>query len=189
MQRLFVPILLAALTGAGAVVEAAEEGRLLIHAVDKATGQSIAARMHLKDARGKIIRPPKVPFWKDHFAFDGSIMLDLPLGTYTYEIESGRECKFQTGSFILQRNSNDTTTIEMQRFIDMKKDGWWSGDLHIHRPPADIELLMRAEDLHIGPVITWWNNRNEWEGKRSEEHTSELQSHSDLVCRLLLEKK
>src|SRR5436190_5834114 len=28
----------------------------------------------------------------------------------------------------------------------------------------------------------------EWK-KRSEEHTSELQSHSDLVCRLLLEKK
>ena len=25
-------------------------------------------------------------------------------------------------------------------------------------------------------------------GDRSEEHTSELQSHSDLVCRLLLEK-
>src|SRR5436190_21643943 len=28
--------------------------------------------------------------------------------------------------------------------------------------------------------------RGSW---RSEEHTSELQSHSDLVCRLLLEKK
>src|SRR5438034_3067116 len=27
------------------------------------------------------------------------------------------------------------------------------------------------------------------ERRRSEEHTSELQSHSDLVCRLLLEKK
>src|SRR5436190_18357911 len=27
------------------------------------------------------------------------------------------------------------------------------------------------------------------EPHRSEEHTSELQSHSDLVCRLLLEKK
>src|SRR5437773_7687645 len=26
-------------------------------------------------------------------------------------------------------------------------------------------------------------------GQRSEEHTSELQSHHDLVCRLLLEKK
>src|SRR5438034_2102319 len=28
-----------------------------------------------------------------------------------------------------------------------------------------------------------------FDGERSEEHTSELQSHSDLVCRLLLEKK
>src|SRR5438034_7442415 len=27
------------------------------------------------------------------------------------------------------------------------------------------------------------------DSERSEEHTSELQSHSDLVCRLLLEKK
>src|SRR5438132_5504613 len=31
--------------------------------------------------------------------------------------------------------------------------------------------------------------RNSFDGHRSEEHTSELQSHSDLVCRLLLEKK
>src|SRR5260221_12732550 len=31
--------------------------------------------------------------------------------------------------------------------------------------------------------------RADWTVKRSEEHTSELQSHSDLVCRLLLEKK
>src|SRR2546421_5300492 len=28
-----------------------------------------------------------------------------------------------------------------------------------------------------------------WAASRSEEHTSELQSRSDLVCRLLLEKK
>src|SRR5207249_11352147 len=28
-----------------------------------------------------------------------------------------------------------------------------------------------------------------WPGRRSEEHTSELQSRFDLVCRLLLEKK
>src|SRR5260370_31378371 len=28
-----------------------------------------------------------------------------------------------------------------------------------------------------------------WQSSRSEEHTSELQSHLNLVCRLLLEKK
>src|SRR5438034_5752170 len=31
--------------------------------------------------------------------------------------------------------------------------------------------------------------RDPFRFSRSEEHTSELQSHSDLVCRLLLEKK
>src|SRR5947207_3520737 len=33
------------------------------------------------------------------------------------------------------------------------------------------------------------NLQRGWHAFRSEEHTSELQSHSDLVCRLLLEKK
>src|SRR2546429_6154412 len=36
------------------------------------------------------------------------------------------------------------------------------------------------------PVNMEWNKT---EGKRSEEHTSELQSRLHLVCRLLLEKK
>src|SRR5260221_8664131 len=40
--------------------------------------------------------------------------------------------------------------------------------------------------------ITTWvrlTEHNVGSARRSEEHTSELQSHSDLVCRLLLEKK
>jgi len=24
---------------------------------------------------------------------------------------------------------------------------------------------MRAEDLHIGPVITWWNDKSTWRGR------------------------
>src|SRR5947207_6241052 len=41
------------------------------------------------------------------------------------------------------------------------------------------------------PLGGWEHPRGELRGHfaRSEEHTSELQSHSDLVCRLLLEKK
>src|SRR5260370_24605116 len=35
----------------------------------------------------------------------------------------------------------------------------------------------------------WTVVRLHYEGWRSEEHTSELQSHLNLVCRLLLEKK
>src|SRR2546427_8524161 len=35
----------------------------------------------------------------------------------------------------------------------------------------------------------WWAALAELRRRRSEEHTSELQSQSNLVCRLLLEKK
>src|SRR5256885_3069891 len=40
--------------------------------------------------------------------------------------------------------------------------------------------------LHVGSVIT---SHHRQESRRSEEHTSELQSPCNLVCRLLLEKK
>src|SRR5260221_3063205 len=40
-----------------------------------------------------------------------------------------------------------------------------------------------ARDLRVLPLLP------ACAVERSEEHTSELQSHSDLVCRLLLEKK
>jgi hypothetical protein len=142
---------------------AADKGRLEVRIVDKETSQPMAARMHLKDQRGNAVKPPKVPYWKDHFALDGTIVFELPLGTYTFDLEAGPEYKAQTGYFTLERNANDTKSIEMQRFVDMKKEGWWSGDLHIHRPAEEIEPLMRSEDLHIGPVITWWANRRNFQ--------------------------
>src|SRR5260221_2334729 len=41
--------------------------------------------------------------------------------------------------------------------------------------------------LGLSVLVVWLATH--WFSGRSEEHTSELQSHSDLVCRLLLEKK
>src|SRR2546427_7780992 len=42
--------------------------------------------------------------------------------------------------------------------------------------------------VQAGPDCTWVKSRTRTPS-RSEEHTSELQSQSNLVCRLLLEKK
>src|SRR5438034_2763827 len=59
-----------------------------------------------------------------------------------------------------------------------------------------LELASRGSKALLWFAIMWVvsNQRRAFEprgtrGSRSEEHTSELQSHSDLVCRLLLEKK
>jgi len=141
----------------------AQGGQLELKAIDKASGQPLAARVHLKNAAGKPVKPTaKVPYWKDHFVFDGSVTLELPPGTYTFEMECGPEYKLGSGNFTLDKDSNDTKSVEMVRFVEMKKEGWWSGELHIHRPPGEIELHLRAEDLHIGPVMTWWNKTNLW---------------------------
>src|SRR2546430_13478227 len=72
----------------------------------------------------------------------------------------------------------------------------------IRRPPRSTlfpyTTLFRS--LYVrsvkGPSSTWFRGTQERHegriragGVRSEEHTSELQSQSNLVCRLLLEKK
>src|SRR5690349_23350864 len=69
---------------------------------------------------------------------------------------------------------------------------WLDYQQRVH--PRGVELgLDRVRDVfealgrpRPAPVVITVAGTN---GKRSEEHTSELQSRRDLVCRLLLEKK
>src|SRR4029434_11360902 len=61
--------------------------------------------------------------------------------------------------------------------------------LMIRRPPRSTlfpyTTLFRSHSLLLCHTHTHWTHTH----TRSEEHTSELQSHLNLVCRLLLEKK
>src|SRR5438132_8951523 len=49
--------------------------------------------------------------------------------------------------------------------------------------------MCAATPTYLWPAKPGASARRATSSPRSEEHTSELQSHSDLVCRLLLEKK
>src|SRR5438034_8303166 len=64
------------------------------------------------------------------------------------------------------RAAADHAAVTQDREIDIKRDL----PQRYHDPDFRQQLQLPLEE-------------------RSEEHTSELQSHSDLVCRLLLEKK
>src|SRR5216683_2338295 len=72
--------------------------------------------------------------------------------------------------------------LRHQQYVDGRvkpgKDGWWLRKIDQPDPVGHQCGFFLALDLDgdIG-------------ARRSEEHTSELQSRSDLVCRLLLEKK
>src|SRR4051812_49753048 len=61
------------------------------------------------------------------------------------------------------------------RSDDLRQDG-----------AGDVFASARIDDRHVGALA---NQGGDILEVRSEEHTSELQSHVNLVCRLLLEKK
>src|SRR5260221_7686280 len=65
-----------------------------------------------------------------------------------------------------------------------------SGRLHRKHAVFAIERACGQVDVGVGDRLLDFVDTYAARGeRRSEEHTSELQSHSDLVCRLLLEKK
>src|SRR2546430_9228292 len=65
---------------------------------------------------------------------------------------------------------NDTATTEI-----------YTLSLHDALPICSRSPPVRRRGRKAAPLLCW--------GSRSEEHTPELQSQSNLVCRLLLEKK
>jgi hypothetical protein len=132
---------------------------------DKKSGQPVPCRIHLKNTAGKPQRAPDLPFWFDHFVCPGKVNLELDAGNYTIEIERGPEYSRVADSLEIKEKAAKFA-FDVERLIDLSAEGWWSGDLHVHRPVAAMELLMRAEDLHVAPVITWWNKKNLWEGQK-----------------------
>jgi len=122
-------------------------------------GATLPCRVHLANERNEPVEAPGFPFFRDHFAFPGSGELDLPEGKYRYEIERGPEYSRATGTFEVKADPPRPVAVQLERVANMAARGWYAGDLHVHRPVADGELLMRAEDLHVGGFVTWWNGQ------------------------------
>ncbi|HKD37033.1 MAG TPA: CehA/McbA family metallohydrolase [Pirellulales bacterium] len=138
------------------------DGQLLLTVVDKESGQPIACRIHLLNSNGRPVKMPGTAAWADHFDFKDKALLKLPVGSYSFVIERGLEYLEMNGHFRIEHFADDSKQIELRRFCDMAKEGWWSGDVDIHRPEKDLPLLLNAEDLHIAPLTTFSNTKSEW---------------------------
>jgi hypothetical protein len=127
-------------------------------------GSPLPCRIHLKDAHKKPHYAKAVPRFFDHFVCPGTAEVQLPPGEYSFEVEHGPEYRRESGTFRAGKGDEKLVErrVQLRRLADLAADGWFSGDLDVHRPVEHIKLLMQAEDLHVAPVITWWNNTNLW---------------------------
>ena len=82
-------------------------------------------------------------------------LVDLPTGDYLFTIERGKEYhsleqKVHVGEEPLK------ITFRLQRWINMRRRGWYSGETHVHRRIGELPNVMLAEDLNVAFPVTFW---------------------------------
>src|SRR5437773_7360236 len=87
-------------------------------------------------------------------------------------------CRFWRGSLFLGFFADDHQLL----FLGFDDLFGFARQLLVVFQPGQLVVVFEIVLLDFHSILPWGN-------LRSEEHTSELQSHHDLVCRLLLEKK
>jgi hypothetical protein len=91
----------------------------------------------------------------------------LPDGDYSVEFSRGPESIAEQRTLTV-RGEPQTASFQVRRWIDPARQGWWSGDHHIHAAgcahynnptegvaPPDMMRQCSGEDLKVGCNLTW----------------------------------
>jgi len=159
------------------IVSASWAAELRIQVTDEA-GRPIWTRLEVRGPDGKMHRPPSAlrdatasnrpggePYYLGSFVVEGTASLSVPPGRYRVIAEHGLEYERVERIVEVTDRQPASLAVRLRPWIHMRERGWWSGDMHLHRPPDDSPKLALAEDLNVSVVFTMWNKRNLWEGK------------------------
>ena len=166
-RLLITTALMVLLTRAGLTEERFEfRGRI----VDADTDELIPARVYLSDQRGNHFQVKSanrkgkaIPYRVDrgqsreiHTTVSENVFsVQLTPGKYQLTAEHGKEYLPRQISFTIS-NSPLQETIRLKRWSHVRKQGWYSGDVHLHRKIAELPLVMKAEDLNVALPLTYW---------------------------------
>jgi hypothetical protein len=99
------------------------------------------------------------------FYVDSNYEGKIPVGTYELVSTRGPEFKVYRGKVEIKKDQTSKVTISLDRYADMPKEGWYSGDSHIHvtrDEVADQNIwgFVAAEDVHVGNLLEMGNIAN-----------------------------
>ncbi|MFT5522680.1 MAG: hypothetical protein ACI9G1_000587 [Pirellulaceae bacterium] len=135
-------------------------------------GQPSTAGFVFRDGLGRVY-PSQAKRLAPDFAFHPQIYrhdlesINLPEGEYEVAVSRGPE--YLAYSTSLKVGDGPTTlSVQLKRWVDPAKFGWWSGDHHIHAAgcahytnptegvhAADMFRHCLGEDLKVGANLTW----------------------------------
>ncbi|HET6836612.1 MAG TPA: CehA/McbA family metallohydrolase, partial [Gemmatimonadales bacterium] len=145
-------------------------GRISISTVDGVSGAPVSARVSVAAPNGQSFAPDEAWRYADdgfdrsarafeygYFHTAGSSDLTVPIGRYTVEISRGPEYRVSRSSVTVVADSTSRVRVVLQRLADLPREGWYSGDLHVHmnyggayrNSPLQLRRQAEAEDLHI----------------------------------------
>ncbi len=121
-------------------------------------GQPTAARVYITAEDGRpCLAPGAVTYSRRgeaHSMIDRGATIPLPPGRYVVRAEKGPEFRSAEKTVNLALDKITRLELEIPPFHKMNERGWYSGDLHIHRAAAEMGVILRAEELNVGPVIS-----------------------------------
>ena len=94
-----------------------------------------------------------------YFFTDGSFSVKVPPGKCTVEVRKGYEYSPAQRVFHLNRREEVAADIYLSRWINMAREGWYSGDTHIHfeRTGQNDEILLTltsARDVRYAFILS-----------------------------------
>ncbi|MCI0702842.1 MAG: CehA/McbA family metallohydrolase [Planctomycetia bacterium] len=130
--------------------------------VTDADGKPVVARISLKQDKGRFHAPPGALHrslrGRGHFYCDQGAEFTLPAGTYTLAGFRGPEYKVASQQITIEAGQVREVTVEMNRWVHLAKDSWYSGELHIHanygygqwfNTPETMRQQCVGEDLNV----------------------------------------
>jgi hypothetical protein len=151
----------------------AADGNLTGQVVDAASGTVLPCRMYLQNidtgewyfARaispaGSAVeyrrRVPNTTSVEMHTTLSADrFQFALPAGRYRLRVERGKEYVPEERELTIDNEPADIT-IQLQRFCDLADRGWYSGDIHVHRPTEELPNVVLAEDVNVAFPLTHW---------------------------------
>jgi hypothetical protein len=136
-------------------------------------GKPTTASFTFRDKYGRVYPAqsrrlaPDFFFHPQVYRADGESVL-LPPGEYTVDYTRGPEYRVMKGNLSIGTVKDPRIEFKLDRWIELKKLGWWSGDHHVHGAgcahydnptqgvtPEDMFRHILGEDLNVGCVLSW----------------------------------